>query len=257
MKWRRAIRLGTVLWATIVSSADHGFGAEGELHRFPGKPAEFTIDLPAEWKDMDPQLLEALVDPYSQDDLPAQGRTARYGYSPGTSGGLTNPPYLMVEVRRTGRIPDRLMALQSNDDFLRRTISEHLTKAGILERNILEANYDSNRLMVRFGFTRIEPFARQELRIAQSVFFTEEGSINLMAVCPKQDWDAWSNKIDRAIATVQVAPNLRYRPHAPAKIPSSGTLAIEFLTVIGMVLGAGIVYVIYLRKKDSVMSNEV
>ncbi len=253
---KSAILLASVLCGIWLSASPPGLGATNELHRLHGRWAEFTIDLPADWKETNSPAFAAMVDPYPETEEPSPGRQVRYGYCPGASETLTNPPCLLVEIYHRGRLPDRLMALQSKGDFLRLTISENLKKAGILERNILETDYDTNRFMVRFGYTKVQRFPRKEFRIAQSVFFTEKGFVNFMAVCPKQDWALWTNTFDRAIASVQIAHGLRYRLYAPPK-PPSGTMVKEFLTGIGMVLAAGIFYIIYQRRKNSVMSDEI
>jgi hypothetical protein len=234
-----------------------GMGLAADLHTYQGKAAEFVIAIPTNWAEMDPQVLEAMVDPYGADDSTSTGRSVRYGYGPPISENMTNPPYIMVEVSKTFRLPDRLEALQANEGFLRTNIGRGLRKSGVLERNLLECHYDTNRHMARFTFTRGGAFVREKLRVVKQVFFTEEGSIIVMAVCRDQEWNNWSGDIESAFGSCQVAERLRYRPRAFSASSSHGGGLQSALITLAVFVVIPIAYMIYNRKAGEVMSDEI
>lgn len=227
-----------------------------DVQKFSGNAAEFTIAVPTNWTVMDPQILEALVDPYGADDSTSTGRAVRFGYAPAISEAVSNPPYIMVEVSKTVRLPDRIEALQANPGYLRTNILNGLRKTGVLERNLLETRYDTNRHMARFSFTKSAPFTRERLRVTKQVFFTEEGSIIVMAVCPELEWSQWSETIESALDSLQIAERLHYRLH----LASSPHLFAELQTILIMgiaFIAIPIVYFFYFRRSDQVMSDEI
>jgi hypothetical protein len=97
--------------------------AFGITNRFEGPAGQFIIGLPADWKPISPKVLLALFDPYARDYAAESGRVIQYGFSPEMSDTLPNPPYLMIELNRVGRMPERMMALPADKDFFQRTIA--------------------------------------------------------------------------------------------------------------------------------------
>src|SRR5690348_9854897 len=145
----------------------------GNANRFEGPAGQFTIDLPADWKPISPKILLALLDPYARDHAAESGRVIQYGFGPEVSDSLPNPPYLMMEMNRVGRLPERVMALQADKDFLQRTLAMGFKRVGVLEYKILDTSYDNERHVARLSYTQIEPFTHSELRTVESVYYTE------------------------------------------------------------------------------------
>src|SRR5580765_802859 len=137
----------------------------GTTNRFEGPAGQFTIDLPVDWKPIRPNVLLALVDPYARDLAAESGRVLQYGFGPVMSDIIPNPPYLLIEVNRVRRMPERLMALHSDKDWFKRTIAANLNHAGEREIKILDTNFDKDRHIVRFSYTQIDPFAQSELHV--------------------------------------------------------------------------------------------
>jgi hypothetical protein len=168
--------------------AQISFAGETNTHKFEAKGGDFSILVPTNWAEMDPQVVQALIDPYAEDKNADKFPLLRYGYGPPISDDIPDPPYIAVQVRRNGRLPDRLVVLQSKDGFLRTNIARMLRTSGVLERNITETSYDTNKHMVRFSFTKLGPLVRDRLRITNLTYFTEEGAINLTSVCSVPQW---------------------------------------------------------------------
>ena len=227
-------------------------------HYFQSKSAEFSLELPIEWQVIDDDILQAMLDPYALDDSAERGQVVRYGYGPPLSNINTNPPYFVLEIQHTRRIPERLMALQAKPDFLRKTIAGALTKSGILERNILETSYDTNKHIVRIECTKTGFIRGEQLRLRKWIFYTEEGAIVAYAICPNQDWQQWADTIESAFRSIQIAPKLLYQQHSTASVDlRDNGLVHAFFMILAAVVGAGLLWVMYDRTKNSVMADEI
>jgi len=243
--------------STALLAARVSFGDETNTHRFEGKGGEFSIVVPTNWAEMDTQVIEALVDPYAEDQYAARFPTARYGYGPPMSDTIPDPPYIAIQVRKSGRMADRLVALQSKEDFLRTNVVRMLRKSGVLERNVEDTSYDTNKHMVRFSFTKIGPLVRDRLRVTNLAFFTEEGAINVTSVCSTTQWETWKGTIESAFASFQVADRLQYKPRGIAAVAERGSGFGTFLMTIGVFIVTPIVFMIYRRRAGDVMSDEI
>src|SRR6267142_3338810 len=127
--------LAVVSLETAVSAATNSTPSVG-TNRFEGPGGQFKLDLPTDWKPIDPKLLQAMVDPYARDNAVESGRVIQFGFGPEMSDTVTNPPYLMIELNRIGRLPERIMALHADKDYFQRTIATSLKRAGALEFKI-------------------------------------------------------------------------------------------------------------------------
>ena len=256
--WKRSITVAVLLaLSAVLFMSRASLAEETNLHRFEGKGGEFSILVPTNWTEMDPEVVEALIDPYAEDQYARRFPIVRYGYGPVMSDEIPDPPYIAVQVRKSGRMPDRLVNLQSKEDFLRTNIVRMLKKSGVLERNLLETTYDTNKHMVRFSFTKVGPLVRDRLRLTNLTYFTEEGAINLTSVCSVTQWETWKASIEAAFASFQVADRLRYKPKENAVIADRGSGFGTFLATIGIFIVAPIIWMIYRRNACDVMSDEI
>jgi len=230
----------------------------GITNRFEGPAGQFTIDLPVDWKPIKPNVLLALVDPYARDLGAESGRVLQYGFGPVMSDIIPNPPYLMIEVNRVRRMPERMMALHSDKDWFERTIAANIKHAGVEEFRILETSFDKERHVVRFSYTQIEPFAQSELHIIQSVFYTESGAVRVMAVCPSAGWNTWSNTIETTLASVQIPARLHYKARPALTVVSRQAMSLQMLLVCFVVPLVSIVgWLILHRNCGEIMSDEI
>jgi hypothetical protein len=226
-------------------------------NRFEGAAGQFTIDLPADWKPISPNVLLALTDPYARDLAAESGRVLQYGFGPAMSDLMPNPPYLMIEVNRVRRMPDRLMALHSDKDWFERTISANLKHRGVREIEILDTSFDKERHIVRFSYTQTEPYAQSELHIVQSVFYTETGAVRAMAVCPSAGWNTWSNTIETTLASVQIPERLHYKARPALAAVSRKAMSLQLMLVFLLPLVSVIGWLILHRNCGEIMSDEI
>jgi hypothetical protein len=224
---------------------------------FEGPAGQFTIDLPADWKPISSKVLQALIDPYATDHVAESGRVIQYGFGPEISDTLTNPPYLMIELNRIGRLPERIMALQSDKDFFQKTIATSFKRAGVPQYKILEISYDDERHIARLTYTQIEPFTQSELRTVESVFYTQNGAVRAMAVCPNAEWNTWSNTIKTTLASVQIPERLRYKARPALAAASQKAMSLQLLLVFALPLVSIIGWLILNRNCGEIMSDEI
>jgi hypothetical protein len=226
-------------------------------NRFEGPAGQFTIDLPADWKPISPKVLLALIDPYARDHVAESGRVLQYGFGPEISDTLTNPPYLMVELNRIGRLPERVMALQTDKDFFQRRIATSFKGAGVQEYKILDTSYDNERHIARLIYTQVEPFTQSELRTIESVFYTQNGAVRAMAVCPNADWNIWSNTIETTLSSVQIPERLHYKARPALASVSRSVVSLQLLLFMGVPLISLVGWLILNRNCGEIMSDEI
>jgi hypothetical protein len=230
----------------------------GNTNRFEGPAGQFTIDLPVDWKPISPNVLLALIDPYARDLAAESGRVLQYGFGPIMSDIMPNPPYLMIEVNRVRRMPERMMALHSDKDWFERTIAANLKHAGVREIEILDTSFDKDRHIVRFSYTQIEPYAQSDLHIVQAVHYTENGAVRAMAVCPTAGWNTWSNTIETTLASVQIPARLHYKERPAALAAASRkAMSLQLMLLFVLPLVSVIGWLILHRNCGEIMSDEI
>lgn len=240
---------------TAFSAADSGQSTH--TNSFVGPAGQFTLALPADWKPISPKVLLALIDPYARDHAAESGRVIQYGFGPELSDTLTNPPYLMIELNRIGRLPERVMALQSDTNFFRRTISTSFKREGVQEYKILETSYDSALHIAHLSYTQVEPITHSELRTVESVFYTQTGAVRAMAVCPNADWNTWSNAIETTIASVRIPERLQYKPRPALASASRDAMSLHLLLALGIPFVSIAAWFVLNRRCGEVMSDEI
>jgi len=251
------VALVAVLSQGLTTSAATDSTPSGNTNRFEGPAGQFTIDLPTDWKPISPKVLLALIDPYARDHAAESGRVLQYDFGPEVSDTLTNPPYLMIELNRIGRLPERAMALQTDQDFFQRILVTGFKRAGVQQYKILSTSYDNERHVARLSYTQIEPFTHSELRTVESVFYTENGAVRAMAVCPNADWTSWSNTIEATIASVRIPERLHYKAQPVLASASRSAASLELFLIFGLPLVSLIGWFILNRRCGEIMTDEI
>jgi hypothetical protein len=246
-----------VLGLNMTLTAATNAAPSAKTNRFEGPAGQFTVALPADWKPISSKVLQALIDPYASDHVAESGRVIQYGFGPEISDTVTNPPYLMIELNRIGRLPERVMALQSDKEFFQKIIARSFKRAGVQEYKLLETSYDNERHIARVSYTQIEPFTQSELRTVESVLYTQNGAVRLMAVCPNADWNTWSNTIETTLASVQIPKRLHYKARPALAAASQKAMSLELLLIFAVPLVSIIGWLILNRNCGEIMSDEI
>jgi hypothetical protein len=240
----------------LLALAHRSLAQTNGTRMFQGKASEFTIAVPTNWAEMPAEQIEALLDPYAEDYSPGSATAAHYGYGPPISDAIPNPPYIAVDVRKFRRLPERIVALHRNDSILKTNLTRIMKKSGILETNILEISYDTNKYMVRVRAVRVAEITHERLCITRLTFFTQEGSVGVTAVCPEPELPAWTNSIQMAFNSFQLADRLRYRPRAPVALSRGIGLQAFLIGLVASVV-VPVACMIYNRRSGEVMSDEI
>jgi len=149
------------------------------------------------------------------------------------------------------------MSLQSNTNFFRRVLENSFKKNGILEYNILEASYDSQRHVVRLVFTQTDPITRSQLRNVESVLYTQDGAVRVAAVCPSAEWNVWTNTIESALASVKIPERLQYQARPGLETAAAGASSLRLLLALGVPFISLAAWFILNRNAGQVMSDEI
>jgi hypothetical protein len=231
--------------------------APGNTNRFEGPAGQFTIDLPADWKPISSKVLLALIDPYASDHAAESGRIIQFGFGPEISDSQPNPPYLMIELNRISRLPERIMALHTDKEWFSRTIAASFKRAGVQDYKILDTSFDNERHIIHLSYTQIDPLTQSELRTVESIFYTQNGAVRAMAVCPNADWNTWSNAIETTLASVEISERFHYKARPALASASRSAASLELFFIFGLPLVSLIGWLILNRKCGEIMTDEI
>jgi len=224
----------------------------GQPIRFPNRQGGFTITLPSGWKEMPPELSGIFVDP---DAVPGHHVRA-YGYQPVSSEGLLDTPFVTVHVLRGIRIPERVLAVLTSEDLRRKTLFDQLKREGILERDLIETSYDTNRHVMGMVVTKTEH--GNKIRAINSMNYTEEGVITVSCVARDSEFKSWLTTFKQVTSSFEIDSSIRYRARAGAERLNPTMEAAKWrMQIWAFVFIGSIVFYIFRWRQNRVMSDEI
>jgi len=177
----------------------------------------FSITLPPGWKELSPEQVRQLrgMDEGSL-RVPVQGIVHIYQIE--TAEKPLAPPFVLVQVEKSGRVSDFIMRrfLGTNDhrDELRR----FLHAEGITDGNVRSLSFDTNQFVIRLDAVRENNLSRD--RTLTKIFFTEDGAISVTALSTELDFPKWSATFGQIVDSVRIAEGTRYRLRPPPDLSS-------------------------------------
>ena len=177
----------------------------------------FSITLPPGWKELSPEQVRQLrgMDEGSL-RVPLQGIVHIYQIE--TAEKLMAPPFVLVQVVKTGRASDFVMRrfLSTNDH--RDELRQLLRAEGVTDGNVRSVSFDTNRFVIRLDAVQENNLSRD--RTLTKIFFTEEGAITVSALSTELDFPKWSATFGQIVDSVSIAGNSRYRLRPPPDLSS-------------------------------------
>jgi hypothetical protein len=149
------------------------------------------------------------------------------------------------------------MALHSDTNFFRRAIEGQFNRARVLNYKILETRFDKQQHIGRLSFTQLDPLTLSELRTIEAVFYTQDGAVRVMAVCPSAEWNTWTNTIESAIASVKIPERLHYQALPGLETAAAGASSLRLLFALGVPFISLAGWFILNRNAGQVMSDEI
>ena len=190
-----------------------GFGAwaaeleENPDNRFTNAQGYFRIQLPADWKEMNPKLAITFID--VEKTGPAANVEA-FGYQVSATNEPLDLPFITVQVARSGGLSGSALDMLQDEDTRRNATLLRLRGEGIREQDIDSSSYDPVRRAWRIDY-RKEDEKRGPLRAIDCVFFVGRGSVNITCVAGAGSFDEWSPTFEEALDSFQVDESLRSR----------------------------------------------
>jgi hypothetical protein len=158
---------------------------------------------------------------------------------------------------RYRRISETYLRMLVKEDLRRMAVFDHVRSEGILERDIHETDYDTNRHLLQVTLQRLDPTLGRVREIDQ-VYYTETGSITLSVAARAAEFDTWTNVFNQVLASFSVAPEIRYKPRPPGEELQVTRSAIKSrFSLLGIGMLASIVLAIVKWRSGRVMSDEI
>jgi hypothetical protein len=177
----------------------------------------FSITLLPGWKELSPEQVGQLrgMDEGSL-RVPVQGIVHIYQIE--TAGKPLEPPFVLVQVAKTGRVSDFVMRrfLGTNDH--RDELRQLLRAEGISEGSVRSVSFDTNQFVIRLDAVQENNLSRD--RTLTKIFFTEDGAISVAALSTELDFPKWSATFGQIIDSVKIAEGSRYRLRPPPDLSS-------------------------------------
>lgn len=214
----------------------------------------FTMSLPAEWIQIPRDVLDAYMKKMAELAPQAPKQTFEYGFQLKTPAGWFHYPYMLVQVRNIGRVPEaELKSLPRVENALREGIKQAETGAKSLcaEMSVNKTYYDSDSHIL---WTQVstEVVNVGTVRGVMAMILTERGIIQVMCYARSAEFEQYAPMFEEIARNVRVGETIRYRPKLTDSIPPvlrSPLGRIVILAVIGGVIGGVYGMVAALRRK--------
>ena len=214
----------------------------------------FTVTMPAGWKELPAAQVAVLL---GGDEKSAARGDSAYAYAPATTDSLRPPALATVSAMRYRRIPESYLRMLVDEDLRRMAVLDHVRGEGVLERDIGDTAYDTNRHVLQVTLLRTDPI-QGRIRETDHVYYTQNGSITLSVTARADEFDTWTNSFDQVIASFTIAPEIRYKPRPPGEEIQVAQAAVKSrFSILGIGLLTSIFMAIVKWRSSRVMSDEI
>jgi hypothetical protein len=250
---------GPQLVALLLASlfvASSGVAAESNLVSLTitNQRDHFSLTVPAGWKELPAEQVAALVG--ADEKSVARGDTAHI-YAPAGTESLRPPALVTVSAMRYRRISETYLRMLANEDLRRMAVFDHVRGEGVLERDIQETSYDTNRHLLQVTLQRLDP-ALGRVQEIDHVYYTENGSITVSAAARAREFDSWTNAFHQVLASFAVAPEVQYKPRPPGEELQVARTAVKTrFSILGIGMLTSIILAIVKWRSSRVMSDEI
>jgi len=210
------------------------FGAE--LPREERTAHGITFHLPAGWKPIPREVLDSYCEAMAKMAPKAAKQSYDYGFQPADSAKWFAYPYLLVQVNRSGRIPE------SQFESMKRV--EQAMSRGMEKTRDAMSSFASG---ARLGETAYDPAAHilwtrialdvkgtGTVRGVVGVVLTETGFVQVSGYAKDAEYSRYSPLFEAIIRNIALGEDMKYRPRAgespaPAPVMDWGTVLVNGL----------------------------
>jgi hypothetical protein len=227
-----------VLAAATAGAAEPGFRRVEIYDRLA------TVEVPADWREIDPLHLEEITMWSAEATAGRSVEVYQHGFRPQAPGDDATLPYMLVQIRESGRLRyGRFLHLQPLNEFQdqnRRSFADGIPPLvmGVAVDNV---SFDPTTFSLRLEHTLDLRF-KGRVTVLTAAFLTERGLLSLHFVDRERRIDDDRPLFDRIVASVTLSPAIAYRPRSTDHLPG-----LPFF-VAAAIVGAALIAVLLHRR---------
>jgi len=212
--------IAAVLIALCIPAACDAVDLPQTIHTKDG----FTISLPADWVPIPKDALDRVSQNLAKRAPKAERQTYDYGFQLPMKKHWLEYPVILVQVKRTGRIPEaQLKSIMRTDEEVKKGVKKAQDSMSSVVSNaqVGETVYEptTHILWVKLS---MEAQKVGTVKVVSASVLTEEGIITIAGSAPAADFDKYAPIFEAVARSIVVADNLKYRPRVMDAFPLSG-----------------------------------
>jgi len=206
-----------------------------------------SIEVPDSWVSIPNEVLNEYSEVIHQMAPNSEKQIYDYGYQLKSSENWLVHPYILVQVKNSGRVPESKL---SNLERVERKLKEGASKVGgstdglVSEVDIQTPIYDETT-HVLFSTTTQMVEGIGQVKGLISILLTEKGFINIYAYSRANEFSNYVGQFEDIVRGVKLAPHLQYQSRMTDNLPIISGVDVEELFIGGIdwlqVLIAGLV----------------
>ena len=213
----------------------------------------FAIHLPIGWEEIPKEILEQYSKSIRQETKNFREVVYDYGYQLSSSDYWLQYPYIVVQVKRTGRIPSgEFKNMDKIEIAMEEGIDQVENSQSIMSNVQLDKpSYDSElHILWILLETKVEGIGK--VKGLSGLLLTEAGAIQISCYSLSSGFDEYVPLFEKIIRNCEIDESIKYRSRMLDSIPMLNK--IDFGKVIGRIIGFAIVSSIityFIRRKRS------
>jgi hypothetical protein len=203
------------LWLALLSTTPaRPPAAAVEMRRVSVYGGHASLEVPADWREMPPELLEFLALRAADQSGGRSTEIYQHGFRPGNLDTGFDLPQVLIQIREDGRLPlSRFFNLPTPDEV--EAGSRGLMSEGggpfLRDLDLDRVAFDPDRVLLRVDST-MELLVEGTTAVRSASFLTERGAFVVHCYERAARMDASGPLFDRVIASVRFDDEVGYRP---------------------------------------------
>ncbi len=217
----------------------------------------FTVRLPNDWKPIPRDMLDKYSQAVARLTRDTEKQVYDYGFQKADAPGWFAYPYILIQVRKTGRIAEaQLKSIERFQGDLDKSMArmQQAMSEVVSDARVGEMVYDPEAHIL-FSQMRMEVKEIGTIRGLIALLLTEQGGIHIAAYAKGDDFSHYLPLFEKIARGVVPDDNLRYQPRMLESVPVVGSIdwgRVLISALIGAALGAAGMFVTRrLRKKKA------
>jgi len=207
----------TIVASLLVAIATTAFGAE--LSQKITTPSGIIVHLPSQWQEIPTQVITAQFEEVAKKNPNLPKQKYECGLQ-AQSQQWFSYPYVLVQIQRTGRIPEIALKKMPNlgemlDEKMQETADASSSVADVAMGKTV---YDPDGRIL-WTSTRVQYVGIGSVKMLAGIHLTADGFVQVFAYAREADFPRYETMFHRIISRVEFPVSMRYVPRAIDKIP--------------------------------------